>query len=62
MPDPSGKYGMWGGYVPMILDTLVFDESQITSKYNYSHPTWGGVSFAYRRSRTGSSDNKDGTK
>jgi len=26
----------------MIVDTLVFDESQITSKLNYSHPTWGG--------------------
>lgn len=31
-----------GGNFPMIVDTLVFDESQITSKFNYSHPTWGG--------------------
>ena len=26
----------------MIVDTLVFDESQITSRMNYSVPTWGG--------------------
>lgn len=31
-----------GGYVPMIVDTLVFDEGQITSKQNGNHPTWGG--------------------
>lgn len=34
--------GLGGGYVPMIVDTLVFDESQITSKQNGNHPTWGG--------------------
>ena len=26
----------------MIVDALVFDKAQITSKLNYSHPTWGG--------------------
>ena len=26
----------------MIVDTLVFDKAQITSKLNYSVPTWGG--------------------
>ena len=26
----------------MIVDTLVFDEGQITSKQNGNHPTWGG--------------------
>ena len=31
-----------GGNVPIVVDTLVFDNSQITSKLNYSHPTWGG--------------------
>ena len=36
----SGSYG--GGSEVLVVDTLVFDESQITSKYNYSHPTWGG--------------------
>ena len=41
-PTLPASMGMGGGYVPMIVDTLVFDESQITSKYNYSHPTWGG--------------------
>ena len=34
--------GLGGGYVPMIVDTLVFDKAQITSKLNYSVPTWGG--------------------
>ena len=34
--------GLGGGYVPMIVDTLVFDEGQITSKQNGNHPTWGG--------------------
>ena len=27
----------------MIVDTLVFDEGQITSKQNGNHPTWGGA-------------------
>lgn len=35
--------GLGGGYVPMIVDTLVFDEGQITSKQNGNHPTWGGA-------------------
>ena len=35
--------GMGGGYVPMIVDALVFDKAQITSKLNYSRPTWGGI-------------------
>lgn len=26
----------------LVVDTLVFDESQITSRLNYSHPTCGG--------------------
>ena len=32
--------GMGGGYVPMIVDTLVFDESQITSPVNGNKPGW----------------------
>lgn len=28
--------------MPIVVDTLVFDNAQITSKLNYSHPTWGG--------------------
>ena len=32
--------GMGGGYVPMLVDTLVFDESQITSPVNGNHPKW----------------------
>lgn len=42
LPHSPGKHGAWGGYVPMIVQTLVFDNAQITSKLNYSHPTWGG--------------------
>lgn len=36
----GGSYG--GGSEVLVVDTLVFDESQITSRLNYSHPTWGG--------------------
>lgn len=32
--------GMGGGYVPMVVDTLVFDESQITSPINGNVPRW----------------------
>lgn len=41
-PSLPASMGLGGGYVPMIVDTLVFDNAQITSKLNYSHPTWGG--------------------
>lgn len=36
----SGSYG--GGSEVLVVDTLVFDKAQVTSKLNYSHPTWGG--------------------
>ena len=36
----GASYG--GGSEVLIVDTLVFDNAQITSKLNYSHPTWGG--------------------
>ena len=32
-----------GGNVPIVVDTLVFDEGQITSPQNGNIPTWGGV-------------------
>lgn len=35
--------GEGGNNLPMILDALPFDTTQITSHGNYSHPTWGGV-------------------
>ena len=41
-PCLPASMGLGGGYVPMIVDTLVFDKAQITSKLNYSVPTWGG--------------------
>ena len=31
-----------GGNVPIVVKTLVFDTTQVTSPGNYSHPTWGG--------------------
>lgn len=42
-PSLPASMGLGGGYVPMIVDTLVFDESQITSRQNRSRPTWGGA-------------------
>lgn len=33
--------GGGGGNVPMILDTLVFDEAQVTSPINGNNPSWG---------------------
>lgn len=42
-PTLPASMGMGGGYVPMIVDTLVFDESQITSPTNRNVPQWGGV-------------------
>lgn len=38
---PSGSYGKWGGYVPMIIDVLPFDTTQVTSDKNWSHPRFG---------------------
>lgn len=40
--------GMGGGYVPMVVETLVFDEGQITNPEQGSHPTWGGVATLSR--------------
>jgi len=42
--DRDGAIRNGGGNVPMIVQTLVFDTTQITSPGNYSHPKWGGVS------------------
>ena len=42
-PTLPASMGLGGGYVPMIVDTLVFDASQITSQQNGNRPTWGGV-------------------
>jgi site-specific DNA-cytosine methylase len=41
--------GMGGGYVPMVVDTLVFDESQITSPVNGNHPRWGDACHTLSR-------------
>lgn len=43
---------------PMIVDTLAFDESQITSPTNGNHPRWGGMPPYYRRSRKSNSGNQ----
>lgn len=44
----TAAMGMGGGYVPMIVDTLVFDEAQITCPTNGLHPKWGGRATASR--------------
>lgn len=36
-------YGGGGLNTPVVVETLVFDEGQITSPTNGNHPTWGGV-------------------
>lgn len=36
----SAKYGTGGGNTPIVVETLVFDTTQVTSPINYSHPTW----------------------
>ena len=36
------RYGTGGGNMPIVLEVLPFDTTQITHKANYSHPTWGG--------------------
>lgn len=41
-PTIPASAGMGGGYVPMIVDTLVFDEGQITCPTNGLNPKWGG--------------------
>ena len=45
--------GLGGGYVPMIVDTLIFDEQQITSPINGNNPTWGGGTHALIKRRKG---------
>ena len=45
----SASMGMGGGYVPMITDTLVFDESQITSPVNGNRPKWGDPTHTLSR-------------
>lgn len=37
----SASMGMGGGYVPMVVDALPFDTTQVTSPMNYSVPHWG---------------------
>lgn len=47
-------YGTGGGNVPIVVETLVFDEGQITSPTNGNVPTWGGCchSLSGNASRT----------
>ena len=40
-PCLPASMGMGGGYVPMIVDVLPFDTTQITSDKNWSHPRYG---------------------
>ena len=45
--------GEGGNNLPMIVDTLVFDASQITSRQNGNHPTWGGCATLSTETPTG---------
>lgn len=45
--------GGGGGNLPMILDTLVFDESQITCPTNGLNPKWGGDATRLREKPEG---------
>ena len=47
-PTLPASMGLGGGYVPMIVDTLVFDAAQVTSKINGNKPTWGGDATPYQ--------------
>lgn len=40
-PTLPASMGLGGGYVPMIVDVLPFDTTQITSDKNWSHPKYG---------------------
>ena len=40
-PTLLASMGLGGGYVPMIVDVLPFDTTQITSNKNWSHPKYG---------------------
>ena len=58
-PCLPASMGLGGGYVPMIVDTLVFDAAQITSPTNGNIPQWGGVlPLTHERGIKNGSDNK----
>jgi hypothetical protein len=52
----QAQYGTGGGNVPIVLETLVFDESQITCPTNGLNPHWGAVSLTHERGGKNSSD------
>lgn len=49
MHDRDGSIRNRGGNVPIVIDTLVFDEAQITSPTNGNHPQWGGCCHSLSR-------------
>ena len=57
-PTLPASMGLGGGYVPMIVETLVFDAAQVTSKANGNNPTWGGV-LPHNISRKREPSNRD---
>lgn len=40
-PALPASMGLGGGYVPMVVDALPFDTTQVTSPMNWSVPHWG---------------------
>jgi len=59
-PSLPASMGLGGGYVPMIVETLVFDEGQITCPTNGLKPKWGGaVPLPHKQRRTDGRDHKE---
>lgn len=54
-PSLLARAGTGGGNVPMIVETLVFDEGQITCPTNGSRPEWGGAATPCRETPHGQS-------
>lgn len=45
----------------LVVETLVFDEGQITCPENGNRPTWGAMPHNLRERRTDGRDNQGGT-
>lgn len=43
----DARMGTGGGNVPMVVETLCFDEGQITCPTNGLNPQWGGAATPY---------------
>lgn len=53
------RFGTGGGNMPVVVEVLPFDTTQITSDKNYSHPTWGVLPSSCQRSAPADSRDKE---